>query len=254
MFRNKISFLGVFFLVFAALVLLAGPVAAASDDTKSDGLNTEDSYNDQEDEEPAYMIGDPIKPWNEMMFTFNDKLYFYLLKPAAQGYAYVVPQELRGYVYNFFNNLNAPVRIANSLLQGSPQKAGSELTALIINSTVGLGGFGNPASDFPELVKGDEDMGQTFAVYGIGNGFYIIWPFFGPSTLRDSFGMAGDFFLSPLTYVKDWKISAGLFGLKTINNVSLTIGDYEALKNAAFDPYIAFKDAYLQNRIKRIKE
>jgi len=94
---------------------------------------------------------------------------------------------------------------------------------------------------------------QTFGSYGIGPGFYIVWPFFGPSTIRDSIGMAGDSFLNPLNYLDFW-YNAGARAVDTVNETSLRIGEYEALKRAAIDPYVALRNAYHQNRISLIQD
>jgi phospholipid-binding lipoprotein MlaA len=119
---------------------------------------------------------------------------------------------------------------------------------------VGILGFGDPAKKYYSLKPKDEDLGQTFGFYGIGNGFYIVWPFFGPSSMRDSVGMIGDIFLDPIFYVKPREASIGITSYKTVNETSFKIGDYESFKAAAIDPYEALKDAYIQNRKKKINE
>jgi phospholipid-binding lipoprotein MlaA len=122
----------------------------------------------------------------------------------------------------------------------------------MLNSTVGVLGFGNPAAQHPDLNPDSEDLGQTFGRYGIGNGFYIVWPVLGPSTLRDSVGKVGDWFLDPVNYVEPsldrYLIKAG----DKINATSLRIGEYEALKEAAIDPYTAFRDFYIQYRQEKV--
>ena len=116
-------------------------------------------------------------------------------------------------------------------------------------------GFGNPAKRYPELTPPEEDLGQTLGYYGIGNGFYLVWPFFGPSTLRDSVGFAGDLLLlNPVTYVEPIEDSFGLTLLESVNNTSLTIGDYESLKESAIQPYEAFRDIYIQYRSTQVSQ
>lgn len=99
-----------------------------------------------------------------------------------------------------------------------------------------------------------EDFGQTLGAYGIGNGIYIVWPLLGPSTLRDTIGIAGDNFLKPVSYIEPLDLSLGVTGLRIINETSFKIGDYETFKNAALEPYEGLRNAYIQNRAKKIKE
>jgi len=212
---------------------------------------------EEEETEPAESSGeampDPLEPMNRAFFEFNDKLYFWVLKPVATGYKTVVPEEARVCVRNFFQNLSFPVRFANNLFQGKFFGAFEETCGFLVNSTVGLGGFADIATAV-NLKRHDEDMGQTLAVYGSGPAFYIYWPFFGPSTLRDTIGMVGDIFLDPLTYFGDYWYAPYSRGINVVNETSLRIGDYESLKKAALDPYIALRDAYYQNRLSKIRE
>jgi len=198
---------------------------------------------------------DPLEPVNRVFFYFNDKLYFWLLKPVATGYKAVVPEPLRIHVRNFFSNLTTPVRAANCLFQGKLDAFGTELARFTVNTTIGLAGFMDIAREAVKLEEQEEDLGQTFGFYGIGNGLYIHWPILGPSTFRDTVGSAGDFFLNPLNYLPDTlKGWAWIRGLDTVNKTSLTLGEYESLKRAALDPYVALRDAYLQFRRNQIKE
>ena len=199
-------------------------------------------------------VADPIEPFNRAMYHFNDKFYFWVLKPVARGYRYLVPTPLRTGVRNFFSNLITPVRLVNCILQGKFYSAGTEVTRFVLNSTAGMLGFADPAHNYPLLKAKEEDLGQTFGTYGMGNGFYIVWPFLGPSTLRDSIGMAGDLFLNPVAYVRPTEAAFGIGAFQKVNATSFHIGDYEAIKEAALDPYSAIRDAYIQNRMKKIKE
>ena len=104
------------------------------------------------------------------------------------------------------------------------------------------------------ISRHDEDLGQTLGTYGIGNGFYIVWPFIGPSSLRDTVGLVGDGFLTPVYYVNPWEASLGIEANDKINDTSLHIGDYEDLKESAVDPYVAIRDAYTQHRKKEVEE
>jgi phospholipid-binding lipoprotein MlaA len=218
-----------------------------------------DEANSQEEEEvesiesSGQTVPDPLESVNRAVFEFNDKLYFWLLKPVATGYKTVVPEEVRVCIRNSFTNLAFPVRFVNSLLQGKFFGAFEETCRFLVNSTVGLGGLADVATAV-DLTRHDEDLGQTLAVHGAGPVFYINWPFLGPSTLRDTIGMVGDLFLDPLSYLGEYWYAPGSRGLNVVNETSLRIGDYESLKKAALDPYVALRDAYYQNRLSKIKE
>jgi len=218
--------------------------------------NRDDEFDLLEDEldEQIVELADPLEPLNRVMFNVNDTLYFWVFKPCAQTYKAVVPEPARTGVRNFFHNLNTPVRYVNCLLQGKGDSADTELRRFVVNTTVGVLGFGDPARDQYGLQPVQEDLGQTLAVHGMDQGFYIVWPLFGPSTVRDSLGMAGDMFLNPVRYVKPWKTSAGISAGKGINEGSFHVGEYEDFKSAALEPYIAMREAYIQYRNKKIEE
>ena len=235
-------------------------VLALNQTTSKQGDNEEDSLDDsleffgEDTKEEVVKVADPLSPWNRAMFHFNDKLYFWLLKPLSRGYRAVIPTPVRSGVKNFFRNITMPIRMVSCLLQGKGRAASAELSRFLINSTVGVLGFGNPARRWPELNPSEEDLGQTLGSYGIGNGFYIVWPFLGPSTMRDSVGMVGDWFLNPVSYVDPTEAYLEIWTLDKVNETSFKIGDYESLKEAAIDPYVAFRNAYIQYRKKKVEE
>jgi phospholipid-binding lipoprotein MlaA len=201
-------------------------------------------------------VADPIEPFNRAMYHVNDKIYFWLFKPAAQGYKYVVPEAFRGLFSNFYNNLKAPIRIVNNLLQGKPGYAGLELAKFFINSTVGIGGLRDCAKECFGIDGRYADFGQTLGKYGIGFGFYVVWPILGPSSPRDTVGWAGDWLLRPQSYVSpEWisPESMGLYAHEKVNDTSFHLGEYEMIKDAAIDPYVAMRDIYIQYRTKLIE-
>ncbi len=186
------------------------PPAEISDPSFQDGLkiqvvqatpSPEKTEAPPESDDRQEMIADPLEPINRVFFHFNDKLYFWVLKPAASGYKAVVHQEIRVGVRNFFSNLVTPVRFVNCLLQANFKGAGTETARFALNTTFGVAGFFDLAKDQFNLKKKEEDFGQTLGVWGLGPAFYINWPILGPSSLRDTFGFAGDMFLDPLTYL-----------------------------------------------------
>jgi len=206
----------------------------------------------EEAEEGVADVSDPLQPWNKAMFHFNDKLYFWVLKPVATGYKFVMPTLARKGVRNFFHNLQTPPRLINALLQAKGKGAWSEFSRLIINSTVGIVGFWDPAEKFLDLKPCEEDLGQTLGFWGLGNGFYVVWPFFGSSTLRDTCGSIGDSFLDPMTYIEPTEAAIGTRGLYVINETSLTLGDYESFKKDYYSPYEAFRNSYILHRKEKV--
>ena len=199
-------------------------------------------------------ISDPFYYFNYLMYSFNDFLYFAAIKPIATGYKAITPTPLRKGVNNFFHNLIFPVRFVNNILQGEIKDAGTEIGIFLINSTIGALGFAQVAQNKFVLHTANDDLGQTLGSYSIGNGFYLVLPILGPSTLRDVVGLVGDYFLTPINYVEPWELSTGIKAYDTINTASFHIGDYEALKAAALNPYAAIRNAYIQNRKEKIKE
>jgi len=223
--------------------------AAASASTETD--SGEDPFREKA---PPPSLADPLEPVNRALFVFNDKAYFWVMKPVAQGYRAIVPEVMRISVRNFFSNLAMPIRFVNNLLQGKIRNSGVELLRFALNTTAGIGGLFDPAKDDFRLLPRDEDLGQTFGTYGIGHGLYIVLPLLGPSSLRDTLGRAGDSFLDPVNYVEDTEVVIGAKVLNAENEISLRIGEYEDLKKSALDPYVAVRDAYSQYREKKVKE
>jgi phospholipid-binding lipoprotein MlaA len=147
-----------------------------------------------------------------------------------------------------------PVRAVNCLLQGKIGGFGNEIARFVINSTAGFGGLADPATAV-NIKPCDEDLGQTLGRAGVGHGIFIMLPVLGPSSARDTVGIVGDGFLSVLNYYPDeFKYELGTHILRRINYTSFKIGDYESLKDAAFDPYSAVRDAYFQIREKKVRE
>jgi phospholipid-binding lipoprotein MlaA len=232
------------------------PAVAASDDKSlAKDVTNEDENIDIEME--VTFVKDSIQPLNRAMFTFNDKVYYWFFRPLSKGYEAVVPEKARLGVRNFFTNVRTPGRFVNCILQGKFKGAGSELLRLVINSTLGVGGFSDPATKYFKLDMYDEDFGQTLGTYNVGAGTFIEIPLFGPSNVRDGIGLLGDIILDPITFLSFVSpfLSTGVSSYNTLNEVSIDKGDtYEGLVEQAIDPYIAVQDAYTQNRAKKIRE
>ena len=214
-----------------------------------------EAVNEEEEEGPR--IADPLAPFNRVMFHVNDKLYFWVLKPVTQVYSHTIPEDFRIVFSNAYDNLKSPIRILNNLLQFKFKAAGNELIRFLFNSTAGIGGLGDVASDALGIKKQDADFGQTLGRYGIGHGFYIVWPLFGPSSLRDTAGLVGDQLMYPVTYVNgidDFSTEeVVIFTHERVNDTSFKIGDYESFKESAIDPYVAMRDAFVQHRKKKVE-
>jgi len=197
----------------------------------------------------SIVVSDPLEPLNRAFFHFNDKLYFWVLKPVSRGYSAVVPQPARRGVKNVFSNIATPVRLVNCVLQAEFEGAWVEIERFAINTTVGVAGLGDPARNWWSIQKREGDLGQTLGRYGLGPSIYINWPIIGPSCVRDTVGYVGDLFLDPVNYlVPKFEYNVGVKSYDTVNGTSLRIGDYEDFKQAAIDPYVALRDAYYQYR------
>ncbi|MHC4632008.1 MAG: MlaA family lipoprotein [Planctomycetota bacterium] len=218
-------------------------------DEDFDFLEEEFDLLEAELDEQAVQVADPLEPLNRMMFNINDRLYFSVVKPIAQVYRDVTPEPARFGIRNFFNNLTTPIRF-----QGKNDSANVELRRFVVNTTEGVLGFGDPARDRLGLQPVEEDLGQTLAVHGIDNGFYIVLPLLGPSTMRDAAGRVGDLFLNPVAYVEPWYASVSITAGKMTNENSFRIGDYQDFKDSAPEPYVAMREVYIQYRKKLIEE
>ena len=238
------------------VVQMQDKVTMEQDEPVKESAQGENPADEEEiiEEEESPQIADPLRVWNKGMYYFNDKFYFWLLKPVSQGYSAVVPEGMRISVSNFFYNITTPIRFVSNLLQLKMKTAGNELLRFAVNSTFGVGGLGDFAKDEMDVKRHDEDLGQAFGHHGIGHGFYIVWPILGPSSLRDTVGLVGDLLLHPVTYVNPYEASFGIFAYEDVNETSFHIGEYEDLKKSAIDPYISIRDAYVQNRQKKVEE
>jgi len=206
---------------------------------------------------PAGVAPSPNDPWesfNRSIFDFNEGLDAYVLKPVVSGYRFVLPEFVREGIYNFFSNYNDIYTALNNLLQGNPSYAFNDLMRVVVNTTFGLGGFIDMATP-GGLEKHKEDWGQTFGVWGIPSGPYVVLPFFGPSSVRDAFGTTADLETDYLfKYIPNVGLRNSITGLRVINarNTYYEAGDL--LDGAAIDKYSFMRDAYIQRRQYQIDE
>ncbi|MEI6349646.1 MAG: VacJ family lipoprotein [Verrucomicrobiota bacterium] len=193
-------------------------------------------------------VSDPLEPVNRAFFHFNDKLYCWVLRPVSKGYRTVTPKPVRECVDQLFTNLKYPVRVVNNLLEARFKGAGIETARFAINSTVGVAGLFDPAKRW-NIKPQPADFNQTLAIYHVPNGIYLNWPVLGPSSVRGTFGMAGDAALNPTWYFDiPLAVTAGAAGLKTVNGTSLHIEEYDQLMSATLDPYVAMRSAYFEKK------
>lgn len=198
--------------------------------------------------------GDPLEPMNRIFFVINDKLYDWLLAPLNTAYSAVLPGDVRSSIGKFTDNLSAPVRFINNLLQGKISSAAVVFSRFLINSTLGVYGLADPAAAEFGLEPRPADFGQTLALLGVGEGAYLFLPLLGPTTVRDGLSFVGDAALHPIVwYVDDLSVSFGYYSVYKVNQLSLHPGYYEDIKTYAVDPYSSIRQLYLDLRREAIE-
>lgn len=237
--------------IFAVLWLYA-PLARAAETLPGDE-QTLDLLSDNTSTEPT--ISDPLEPMNRFFFVINDKLYFWVLKPIKTGYTTVVSPDIRRCIAHFFDNIVSPVSLLNNLLQGRFYDAGIVVERFVINTTMGVLGFADAATEVFDITPKPADFGETLGVYGFEEGIYFFWPLIGPSSIRDTIGFAGDMVAQPTTYVNwDMPERAGYYMGEKINAMSLAPEIYEELKKYSIDPYASVRHAYVEYRRSQIEK
>ncbi|AEA59062.1 MlaA family lipoprotein [Burkholderia gladioli] len=191
--------------------------------------------------------GDPFEGFNRTMYKFNDTVDTYALKPVAKGYQWAVPQPVRDSVTNFFSNIGDVYIAANNLVQLRIADGVGDIMRVVINTVFGVGGLFDVAT-VAKLPKHTADFGLTMGHYGVPSGPYVVLPFLGPSTVRDTAGLAVDYAGNPLTYVSPDALSWSLFGVNLINTRANLLGAGDVLDAAAIDKYSFVRNAYLQRR------
>lgn len=190
---------------------------------------------------------DPIEGFNRAMFAFNEGLDSAIIKPVATGYEAVLPSPVRTGVTNFFSNIEDVFIGVNNLLQGKLPEAVSDLGRVVINTTIGLLGVIDFASD-AGLEKHDEDFGQTFGRWGVGNGAYVVIPVFGPRTARDTVGLVLDVAADPVANHEPARVRDLALVLRLVNDRANLLPADKVVDEAALDKYSYMRDAYLQRR------
>jgi phospholipid-binding lipoprotein MlaA len=190
---------------------------------------------------------DPLEPMNRALYQVHDVLDTNIVKPVAEGYVSVVPQFIRTGFANVFNNIDDLFSAVNGLLQGKPEKAGNDLGRVLTNTMLGLGGLIDVATDLG-IERGNEDFGQTFAVWGFPQGPYLFIPLFGPTTVRDGTGVLVRIALGPVSYISNVPVRNSIYGVGYVDLRSQALEGGSIVDTAALDRYVFIRNAYLQRR------
>jgi phospholipid-binding lipoprotein MlaA len=238
-------------LIFAFAVVSAASAAEPASAAEEDDF--EDEYADV-----STTVSDPFERVNRTLFKFNVTVYNRVLRPFARGYEKVVPAPARRGLKNFFDNAEYPVRLASCVLQGRFDRAGAETGKFALNTTVGLAGFIKVSDHYGVLRVPDEDIGQAFGRWGLGHGPFLILPILGPSSLRDGIGRIGDYYATPWNWKFMDEYDAWVRTTLQVGNAMVDLppllDTHDALYRAAVDPYIAFRNGYLQYRDGEVKQ
>ncbi len=230
-------------IIFLILVFSLNVFAAASDEVKTNPEDFETSTYDDE-------IYDPLEGINRAVFGFNNVADRVVLEPVAKGYK-KLPSPIQSGLGNFINNLKLPLAAVNQLLQGQGKNAVESTGRFLINSTIGIFGLVDVADNIG-LEQKEEDFGQTLATWGVGDGFYVVLPLFGPSNLRDTAGMIMTMVTDPVNAYAASQGEAWAIPMRTAANAvdqrSQIIDEVNALRDNSIDYYAAVRSSYYQNR------
>ncbi|MCV2884196.1 VacJ family lipoprotein [Aestuariibacter sp. AA17] len=199
-------------------------------------------------EDTAY--DDPLEFINRPIFTFNDYLYRYALIPIGKGYNWVMPDAAKDNVSNFFNNLGEPLSALNHALQGEGKKTGKNVGRFLINSTVGLLGFFDPAKHWFDIEEEDTNLDKTLRHYDVGYGAFLVLPVLGQSDVRNLFSTVAESPLAPIRHVTDEPQTTYYLSWEAIHSFSGRAELYEKLRNESDDPYAFFRNLYMQDLLR----
>ena len=190
---------------------------------------------------------DPAEGFNRAMFAVNEGLDTVIAKPLATAYDTAAPLPVKAAFGNFFSNIADLMIGVNNLLQGKPGEAVSDWGRVLVNSTIGIGGAFDVASEMG-MDKHYEDFGQTLAVWGVGEGAYLFWPVIGPRTARDTGGFIVDAYTDPLWQFEPVAVRNSLVGIRYIDQRAALLPTDKIIEEGATDKYAYIRDAYLQHR------
>jgi len=196
---------------------------------------------------PSSHPKDPIEGFNRAMFSFNEGLDAAIIKPVSKGYDAVMPPPAKSGVINFFGNISDVFIALNNLIQGKPAEAASDVGRVLINTTIGILGLFDVASD-AGLEKHEEDFGQTLGRWGINPGAYVVIPFFGPRNVRDTVGLVLDAMADPVGDLSHIPTRNTLLATRIVSDRTDLLSADKVVEEAALDKYVYVRDGYLQRR------
>lgn len=248
-FMKSFRLIVIFFFIFSFSSFSYGVETGKNETAFPDLLGDEFSEEEDFEEQLGFVIHDPLEPLNRFFFEFNDELYNWVLKPATDGYIWLLPRDLRECVGNFFFHLSMPVRLLNTVLQGDIKGSGVVLGRFLINSSLGVYGLVDIAVLEFDIKPRRGDFGQTLGRWGLGEGVYFCWPLLGPSNMRDSVGLVVDAYTHPVPYFHESRaLDVAYYTTNRVNLLSLNPDIYEDLVKYSLDPYIASRQAYYEFR------
>ena len=192
-------------------------------------------------------VNDPLEPINRAVFAFNDGFDAAIFKPIATAYVEIMPDPVRDWVRNFFANIEDLIIGLNNLLQGKPLDAATDWMRFAVNTIVGFGGINDFATAMG-LEKHDEDFGQTLGRWGMDYGAYVVWPFTGPSTIRESIGGLVYYAVDPVWQHRPIRERNTLYAIRAVSKRADLLVASDIMEQAALDKYIFTRDAYLARR------
>ena len=196
---------------------------------------------------------DPFERYNRAMFSFNKTVDDKVLKPVATGYVDVIPDLVRTAISNFFGNIGDVWTAVNNYLQGKPREGTNDLARVVLNSTFGIVGLIDVATP-AGLVQHEEDFGQTLGVWGVKSGPYLVLPILGASTVRDGLARPVDLYADPITQIDSAGVENSLRALRLVDDRATLLYSTRMMEDAALDPYLFVRDAYLQRRESRVRD
>ena len=249
--RGILRFLCSFGFIFLALTLVTATASPAMAETKPAASDDFLAADDEED------VNDPIEPLNRVFFEFNEFFQGLLLRPVTEMYQLFIPKHVRTAIGNALDNLNSPIVLANDILQGEGTRAYETTSRFLVNSTLGVAGLFDVADELG-IEEHSEDFGQTLAVWGIGEGFYLVLPFFGPSSPRDAIGkhVVDGYFDAFGMYFENTNhedVNYTRTGLGALDTYGGVMDELDQVKKTSIDYYAAIRSMYRQKRTAEIR-